>query len=350
MTTRIDRTMSKISGAKNYMDQLAQITGQINSIDEEFYTTQISKIKSIYKQCIIKSLTDAKLNDLINELETNYTSLDLDSLYCEKVKKNKKNPDKPKIRHVVRIRPKDIFESKWFTLMREVESNALNMCKQFELENNSMDEKTMKIIHENPDTVESFKFYGHKITDENIGSCCFICFKFINKIIEIVLSPMYDVKRHMNENWLDQIDSIVGAKMKEEMKTNESITRAEIQEYIYTFLLAKYRLEITGKPEQFTKVMLKSISQYDIANTNPARLLNIIDSLKLEEIGNNKGLQHVTDMAKKEIQKIVNNEEVTPKDILQDIDELLSYGDQPDEEEKPESGLKNELFDTETTQ
>ena len=205
---------------------------------------------------------------------------------------------------------------------------------------------TQKVINENRDTLEAFKFYNVSVTTGDVCAAVFISREHIGKIIEIILTPMYNVKKYMADHWLEQIDKVVGAKIKEEIGTDETVSREEVQNYIYTFILAKYRLEMTGKPDQFTKILLKSISQFDVAKTSPARLLNIIDSLKLEEIDNNKGIKEMTQLAKAEIQKIAENKEVTPQDILKDIDALLSYGDKEDEEEqKPVSGEKNELFE-----
>lgn len=346
MTTRIDKTISKLSGAKDYMGQLAKITGNINSITEEYYIDQIKKVKMSYEMCLIPAYEKIGLKSLVEQLQKEYNDLDLNNLYEDKVKKNKKHPEKVKTKHVVRIRPKDIFESKWFNTLREIEASATNICKQFCIKSAGLSEETQKVINENRDTVEAFKFYNVSVTTGDVCAAVFISREHIGKIIEIILTPMYNVKKYMADHWLEQIDKVVGAKIKEEIGTDETVSREEVQNYIYTFILAKYRLEMTGKPDQFTKILLKSISQFDVAKTSPARLLNIIDSLKLEEIDNNKGIKEMTQLAKAEIQKIAENKEVTPQDILKDIDALLSYGDKEDEEEqKPVSGEKNELFE-----
>ena len=52
MATRIDKTISKFSGVKNYMEQLALVTGNINSLDETFYTDKINCVKKTFELII----------------------------------------------------------------------------------------------------------------------------------------------------------------------------------------------------------------------------------------------------------------------------------------------------------
>ena len=49
MATRIDKTISKFSGVKNYMEQLAMVTGNINSLDETFYTDKINCVRKTFE-------------------------------------------------------------------------------------------------------------------------------------------------------------------------------------------------------------------------------------------------------------------------------------------------------------
>ena len=53
--SKIDKIICKYSGSKNYMDQLAKVTGHIFNVNREFYTSQIKNVKSCY-QVIISEL------------------------------------------------------------------------------------------------------------------------------------------------------------------------------------------------------------------------------------------------------------------------------------------------------
>jgi hypothetical protein len=319
------------------MDQLAQVTGHMNSIDEKFYITQIGIVKSSYTS-IIKELNkyseqSGLIKDFITIINKKYKDLDLDTLYKDVVKKNK-----PKPVHKVRITPKDIYNSDWFKLIIELEKNAADVIGQFEIESNKMSDKHKEIITKEPLIVESHTFYGIKVDNDNITASVFVTAKFMNRVIEILLTPMYDVKGYMDKHWIDQIDNVLGVELKKKFGESEDmpITHEDIQNYVYTFILTKYRLELTGNTGEFAKTLMKTLDSSVIGSANPARFINLIDGLKLDEIENNKGVKKVVELARNELIKLNENKDIKPAELLNDINEILSYGDAPDEPEKEE--------------
>ena len=168
--SRLDKTIIKFSGAKNYMDQLAQVTGHMNSIDETFYTQQISIVKSTYTSIINELKKHSKesgmLLDFITIIEAEYKKLNLNELYHDVIKKAKKGKPEKKI-HKVRITPKDIYESKWFKLIVDLEKTAADLIGQFGIESNKMSDSHKEIIEKEPIIVDTHTFYGIKVnTDE----------------------------------------------------------------------------------------------------------------------------------------------------------------------------------------
>lgn len=341
--SRLDKTIVKFSGAKNYMDQLAQVTGYMNSIDETYYTKQISIVKTTYTSIINElSKYDGKvLVSFIAKLQSEYAVLDLDTLYVDIVKKAKKAGKSDKIQHKVRITPRDIYDSKWFKMIVELEKNAADLTGQFGIEGSKMTDAHKKIIQTEPIIVETHTFYGLKVVSDDMCKTIYITSKFINKLIEILLSPMYDVKAHMDKNWLPQIDQILGVELKSKMKERAKdipVSHEDIKEYVYRFLLTKYRLEITGNTGEFVKTLMNSLDASVIGSANPARFINLMDGLKLDEIDDNKGVKKVVDIVKGELIKISENKDIKPADLLNDINEILSYGEksEDDAEQKPE--------------
>jgi len=335
--SKLDRTIIKFSGAKNYMDQLAQVTGHMNSIDEKFYTTQIAIVKTTYSS-IIKELEkyteqSGLIKDFITVINKKYKDLNLDVLYKD-IFKEKKN----KTVHKVRITPKDIYASDWFKLIVELEKNAADVIGQFEIENNKMSDKHKEIIAKEPLVVEAHTFYGLKVDNDAITGSIFATAKFMNKVIEILLTPMYDVKAYMDKHWIDQIDNVLGVELKKKFGDSKDIpiTHEDIQNYVYTFILTKYRLELTGNTGEFAKTLMKTLDSSVIGSANPARFINLIDGLKLDEIKNNKGVKKVVELARNELIKLNENKDIKPAELLNDINEILSYGDKEDEPEKEE--------------
>ena len=346
--SRLDKTIIKFSGAKNYMDQLAQVTGHMNSIDETFYNQQINIVKSTYSSIINElkkySKESGMLLDFITIMEAEYKKLNLNELYHDVVKKAKKGKPEKKI-HKVRITPKDIYESKWFKLIVDLEKTAADLIGQFEIESNKMSEAHKTIIEKEPIIVDTHKFYGIKVIDDNITATIFATSKFINKAIEILLTPMYDVKAHMDKNWLPQIDEVLGVQLKEKLGDKAKdvpITEEDIKHYVYTFILTKYRLELTGNTGEFAKTLMKSLDSSIIGSCNPARFINLIDGLKLDEVEDNKGVKKVVELARKELIKVSENQDIKPADLLNDINEILSYGDKEDEDDSEKKDSENE--------
>ena len=352
--SKLDKTIIKFSGAKNYMDQLAQITGHMNSIDEKFYNQQMEMVRNTYSS-IIKELKkyaseSGLLSDFITVIEAEYKKLKLDVLYHDVIKKSKKAGKPEKKQHKVRITPKEIYESKWFKLLVELEKTAADLVGQFGIESNKMTDAHKEILKKEPIIVNVHTFYGIKVNTDKITGTIFITAKFINKIIEVLLTPMYDVKTHMNNNWMPQIDAVLGVQLKEKLGDKAKdipITQEDIKDYVYTFLLTKYRLELTGNTGEFAKTLMKSLDSSVIGSVNPARFINLIDGLKLDEIQDNKGVKKVVELARKELVKVSENQDIKPADLLNDINEILSYGDKEDseeehkEEEKPEQDVED---------
>ena len=78
--SKIDKIICKYSGSKNYMDQLAKVTGHIFNVNREFYISQIKNVKSCY-QVIIGELNKYKserLTAFITIINKAYKKLNLD--------------------------------------------------------------------------------------------------------------------------------------------------------------------------------------------------------------------------------------------------------------------------------
>jgi hypothetical protein len=349
MAVRVDKTISKISGIKNYMDQLAVITGNIHSITPEFYMDQLSKLDSINRVICssIMELKSKELTKLFERIKSSYEALDILHPYVEKMHKKSNRVSKK-----CRLRPEDIYNSKWFECMKEISARCLELSKQFEIETGAMTSKQQKIIEENPHTVETFKFYDVPMVTNEAYKCVYVCRKFIDRIIEILLTPMYDMKGYIEKHWNTQIDSVIGTKLKDKIKTNDGTIHTEdIQRYIYIFVLSKYRLEITGSPDQFAKILMHSISEYDIAELNATKFIHLIDNIDFNQVEDNKNIKALATIAKEEIIKLSSAKEVSIKEIMEDIDKFLSV---EEEEEQPKPEIKeaekiveeqDELFD-----
>lgn len=353
----IDRTIAKYSGSGNYMKELAKITGEINTIDEKYYTSQISLVNKLFISILdlLKKYTPTtvKLTKFIKNIEDEYVKLNLKVLYIDiaKVKKGKGKggKDKKKIIHKVRITPKQIYESNWFKLLSQIETLATDLKSRFFIQDKAttMSEEHKKLITDE-NVVSTFTFYDVRVDNDEITKVINATSKFLNGIIEILLSPMYDIKTYMDVHWLDKIDEVLGVELKSKYKDKyegSPITQAEIKKYVYSFVITKYRLELTSNTEEFAKSLIKTLDPMAVGDANPARFINIIDSIKLDEISDSKGVKKMVGLARDELEKLSKNENIQPSEIIKDISDILNCDDDiPIEEPKEKIDEPDEVF------
>lgn len=318
MRTKIDRVITKVSGSSDYMNDMARITGNIKTVDKDYYTQRLNMINNTFN-VIQKELDNHVKNSnqlkQFKELITNeYDKLDILNPYSKQVNKKSK-----KIKYKLRLTPKAIYDSEWFKLIKKLETISASLCQQFEIEKITITEKQEKIFKENPDTVDAFKFFDLLITDPKVYQTVYISHTYINKILEIILSPAYDAKKFIINHWMPQIDEVIGSQIESE----QEMTRSDIQNFVYTFVLAKYRLDLTSDSEEFTKVLLQSMSETNIVDMDAGRFLNVIDNINLDKLDKKDNIYKFAEATKTEIQKIMSGEKINPTEILKDIEKIL---------------------------
>ena len=318
MRTKIDKVITKVSGSSDYMGDMARITGNIKTVDKEYYTQRLTMINNtfvvIQNELEIHIQNSKSLKQFIQIINEHYKTLDILNPYSKQV--NKKNK---KVKYKLRLTPQKLYESEWFQMIKKLETISASLCQQFEIDKITISEKQEKIFKENPDTVEAFKFFDLLITDPKVYQSVYISHSYINKILEIVLSPAYDAKRFIVNHWMPQIDEIIGSKVESE----QEMTRADIQNFVYTFVLAKYRLDLTSNSEEFTKVLLQSMSETNIVDMDAGRFLNVIDNINLDKLDKKDNIYKFAEATKSEIQKIMNGKKINPTEILKDIEKIL---------------------------
>lgn len=136
-TSKLEQAINSVSGSKDYMNEMSQIIGNINTIQKEYYQHKIKRIKTMYGEIeqyldTIRPLTNPASVEIIDSLKEHYIKLNLNQLYVRKVtKKSRDGKEKPKdIKEKINIRPKDIIESGWFKKMRDLEIKTAAIKQQ----------------------------------------------------------------------------------------------------------------------------------------------------------------------------------------------------------------------------
>jgi hypothetical protein len=71
---------------------------------------------------------------------------------------------------------------------------------------------------------------------------------------------------------------------------------------------------------------------------NTTKFLHVIDNINFDKVDDNKNIKEMAEIAKQEINKIAKNENISVKEIMEDIDKFLSVGDE--EEVEPPKEVK----------
>lgn len=338
MSTRIDKTISKVAGVNNYMNQLAKITGNIHTVDKPYYLQQIEKLKRLEEELNTLLQTNVIEFNLSSELDTRFKKLNLETVYIIKPPSKKSKKAHPKPKEKLRLRPEDIYASEWFKLIKEISKNIQTIMKQFEIESDQFTDNQKKIIEQDEKILDVYKFYGGKMDNSEIYKIVFNANKIIVDIMELILSPAYDMKNYIIKNWNPRIDEVVGSQLqnsknKELSEASKSLTTQDIQHYVYIFVLSKYKFEITGAPDAFIKNIMNEFDDVSMGNITPDKFISIVDNIKFDKIGNNKNVKLMAELAKKEVKKLSENDKITPDEIMKDIDEFFTTLEKPNDEE-----------------
>lgn len=349
-TSKLEQAINSVSGSKDYMNEMSQIIGNINTIQKEYYQHKIKRIKTMYGEIeqyldTIRPLTNPASVEIIDSLKEHYIKLNLNQLYVKKVtKRSKDGKEKPKdIKEKINIRPKDIIESGWFKKMRDLEIKTAAIKQQFKIESPTMSEDTKEIIREDYNAVVTFKFLNLTIdaviNDITVAAIVYHINKHCNDIFNILYEPMYDYKKYIQTHWLSQIDTILSSndKIKSQLteKNRGPLTREEAQNYVGLFAKAKYRLGLLDNAADFTKVFFDVLGEADIANLDASRFMDIIGNLDVKEIDKTGKLQQTLELTKNNISKL-GTDDFKFEDIVKDFEQIIKSGNDNKTEVNPD--------------
>ena len=357
----IEAQISRISGQQNYMEQLQKITGNIEFVDMDMYHDKHNKLvncDSNIKKVLRKMLEDTDSIDTIKSLydkESNTLNLK-DNTFGLYVKKSKKSKKQKKPREIINngYRPIDLVKTEWFKLIKRMEkdihkflievfpdtSQSTNVndgsntdsLPNVQLNNKSkldVESKTFADLeHEyklHPELLDIKTALDCKINTNKLFTSIIMIKKFAKIIINILLTPMYDVKKTIHSHW-SEINRIFKTKAFQQTKLTSP---DDIIEILYQFIIAKYRATITGNNKHYVKLFLDTVGNENVSNMDGARFVEIMDAIDLDKLNKKDKVYQFALGAKSIMQRIVNNENITPN-ILKEFDNM--FNDENDED------------------
>ena len=369
----IEAQISRISGQQNYMEQLQKITGNIEFVDMDMYHDKHNKLvncDSNIKKVLRKMLEDTDNIDTIKTLydkESNTLNLK-DNTFGLYVKKSKKSKKQKKPREIINngYRPIDLVKTEWFKLIKRMEKdihkflievfpdntsqntnvnneNDTDSLPNVQLNNKSkldVESKTFADLeHEyklHPELLDIKTALDCKINTNKLFTSIIMIKKFAKIIINILLTPMYDVKKTIHSHW-SEINRIFKTKAFQQTKLTSP---DDIIEILYQFIIAKYRATITGNNKHYVKLFLDTVGNENVSNMDGARFVEIMDAIDLDKLNKKDKVYQFALGAKSIMQRIVNNENITPN-ILKEFDNMFNDDENNEDINSNENDVTN---------
>ncbi len=354
----IDAKINQISGQNDYMEQLAKVTGNINTIDMEMYKAVISKcskcdfnLKILSKRFIENKDLDNTSKQLFEDFLKYQEEYDISNkTFAMKIRKTSKKTKKPKPpREIVDIKhtPVEVFKSDWFTKVREIEKLTRKYLKLLFGKIDNMEELTQDNFTElwksRDDLNDISYFAGIHVTegDSKIFMNIVNSYKCSRIIINEFLNPMYDVRKTIEKNE-HIIMRAFKSKPMQQLSGEGVVTSVEdVINILEKFIIAKYRATISGNNKYYVKLFTQLIDPESSAEMEGTKFLDIMEQLNFEELGKNNRAYKFAVGARDVINKIVKNEELDSDEIIKQVQEIF---DGEEEQEKPQEAEEAKEF------
>lgn len=361
----IDAQISKISGQSNYMEHLQKITGNIMNIDMAMYHEKHQKMvncDSNIKKVLLKLVKeDEKILPLQTRFEQLSNELNLDGktfyMHTKKSTKTKKE-HKPKEMISPGYKPSELIKTDWFHEIKHMEKNVQKfLIEMFPIPPTPEGQQPPKIDYEkktweeleaeftaHPELMDIKTIYDVRVANKSIFELFKLMKRFSKIIINILMLPMYDVKKTIESHW-QQIEKIF--KNKTFQEATNMAKPDDIVLILTQFIIAKYRATITGNNKHYVRLFFDAVGNDSFANMDGARFLEIMESIDLDKLDKSDSVYKFAMTAKTAMQKIAHNEAITP-DLLKQFDEMFnnSKSDQNESENnQKEQERANQMTD-----
>lgn len=346
----IDAQIAKISGQANYMDSLQKITGNIMTVDKDMYHEKHTKLSAcdFNIKLLLKRISEECQNKAISDIKTLYdtesTKLNIKentfTMYQRKTKKKVKPP-----REIVApgYSPSELIKTEWFKHVKHIEKEVNKFMISSFPEGSEEKDRTYEYLEDehkkHPELVDLRTIYDCKICSPTIFKSFTQLQKCCKIIINILLVPMYDVRKTIRSHW-GRIEQIFKTKA---FQQTGITSPDDIIEMLFQFIVAKYRATVTGNNKHYVKLFLNTIGNENVSNIDGARFMEIMDSIDLEKLNKDEKVYKFALGAKTAMQKIVKNDNVNAEEIIRELDNM--FKDEEPQDEEAEEQSKNTKYD-----
>ena len=333
----IDARIREISGTNNYMEHLQKVTGDIFRVDMDMWKERNARIcqadRNILRLLQQVQSMDAGITKLCSDYREVSETLSLSTKsFQEKVKK-KRSTGAVKSRMLVApgYAPKDLVAGQWFKQVTNIENSIQKYFSEMFTDEDQQRNGFMHVSYsdlqevydKHPELVDIKLCLNCKVNSPKMLQSMVLLKRSCNDVINILLVPMYDVEATIQSHW-SQIDKIFRNKTFQQHA--QGIMPADIIRILHQFIIAKYRADVTGNNKHYVKLFLGTVGDDTIGNMDGARFMEIMDSIDMSAFSKDDKVYQFATNAKTIMQKIANNETLTPK-MLEEITQMMDIGE-----------------------
>lgn len=344
----MSRTISKYVGA-DWMQKLESVIGTLTTIDDTKYRDaidKISKCENNIKICFRRIARNTEVTDQFIAVQNDFieksTALDiLNKAYVQK--KNKKG----KLRDVIvaQYTPEQLIKSDWFTSVKKIEREIYRYVEHVFIspDGESKSGKTSKerrdlkskydfaafqeLLKKYPNIDELYDIYGIKPVEELVFNAFMDMQKFSNAIINILLTPMYDVLDKVTKSYDKDLAHAFKSTIQKGIATRDLII-----ELLTNFACAQYRAKLTGSSKYMLEMLSDELTEGALSEMDGARYISVMDSINTDAMTKGSKAAGFTVKARELMKKMIEQDGKMDTSILTEIKDLI--GD--DEDDAPE--------------
>lgn len=344
----MSNTISKYVGS-DWMDKLETVIGHLSTIDDERYKEVIDKITTCetnmricYRRICKNIETTEAFNNALNLFIEQSALVDLgNKTYI--MKKNKKGV----MREVIAngYIPDQLVKTDWFNSIKLIEREIYRYISKLFISpdgesksaKTSKERKDLKIkydyaayqelIEKYPNLKDLYSIYGIKPSNEIVYNAFLDMQKYSNIIINLLLTPLYDVKSKVEKSY----DKDLAKSFKSTIDKGFA-TRDLIIELLTNFAYAQYKCKLTGNSKFLIQMLDEELTEGALASMDSGRFLDVIDSINTDTLTKGSKVINFTVKSKDLMKKMLASDGKMDKSMLTEIKELIAG----DEEDSPE--------------
>lgn len=362
-TLSMESTITNYCGS-DWLDKIESITGTLTFIDVPTYKMAINNIATCEKNIrilftrLIKQAFGQDLKTLVavsEEFKRLSTELDINAKAiirkptkaARKAHATELNDSNSREDVVDSYVPLMLIKSDWFKSVKLIEREVYRMIEkvmispdgEMKIGKTAKERKQLaktydyskydEVLSKYPDLKTLIAPFDIHITSAEIYDTLLGLQKNANIIMNIILTPMYDIKTKITKSF----DTKLAPSFKESI-TNGTLTREVVIDLITDFMVAKYRAMLTGSSKYFVQMLSDELTEGQLAHCDGRNFVEMMDAIDTDTFSKGSRAAGFTTKAKGLMKKMLERSESGQgfdMSILKDVHELVA--EKPDERE-----------------